>query len=131
MRCRTWRGWSRCSASDEVHCARDAITAELDANELGRLAEDGALVHGGVQLDEQLVEDRAGALRVADKEVVDVERDVEGDATGVDQFPEVGLNFAGLEANLGECGRVALHLEVARLLGPLERAEKLARHFSP
>ena len=70
-------------------------------------------------------------LRVADEEVVDVERDVKGDAAGVDQLPEVWLNFAALEADLGERGRVALHPEVARLLGPLERAEKLARHFSP
>ena len=66
-------------------------------------------------------------LRVADEEVVDVERDVKGNAAGVDQLPDVGLDFAALEANLGERGRVALHPEVACLLGPLERAEKSAQ----
>ena len=102
--------------------------ADLDADVLGRLAEDGALVDGGVRLDEQLVEDRAGALWVADEEVVKEERDVEGDNAGVNQLPEVGLNFAALQADLSERSRVALHPEVAWLLGPLERAKKLARH---
>ena len=54
----------------EVHRAHDAVTAELDADELGRLAEDVALVDGGVWLDARLVEDRAGALWVKDEEVV-------------------------------------------------------------
>ena len=38
----------------EVHCARDAIKADLDADELGWLAEDGALVDGSIRLDERL-----------------------------------------------------------------------------
>ncbi len=53
---------------------------------------------------------------------------MEGDAAGVNQLSEAGLNFTALEADLGERGRVPLHPEVARLLGPLERAEKLAGH---
>ncbi len=100
---------------------------ELDADELGRLPEDGAFVDGGVWLDEQLVEGRTRAFPVADEEVVDIERDVEGDAAGVNKLPEVELDFAALEVDLRECGRVGLHPEVARLLGPLEWTQEPAR----